>query len=192
MRQARISIAADKYMVEGLAELALQRFKERVMCEASNGETAFFKFAVDQLYVHKNLFGYDQQHAEENARLRAESAMEGDSGEDSDEEMDAEPIEKSTPKTSTSSNPALTNEDVSIQDEDFPDNVHHSYDGSPKPSHHPLDHLKVVVIEAAVDVYHLECEGGNNGIGVGHLHYLTSTIPSFGADLALALVKEIM
>jgi hypothetical protein len=86
MQHARVFVAADKYMAQGLAKLALQRLEDRVMCEVKNAERIFYKFAVDQVYLHQNLLGYDQQHTDEDARFREESAM----GEHTEEEVDPE------------------------------------------------------------------------------------------------------
>jgi hypothetical protein len=63
-------------MAKVIAKPVLQRLEERVMCEMKIGERVLYKFAVDQLYLHQNLSGYDQQHTDEDSQFREESAVE--------------------------------------------------------------------------------------------------------------------
>jgi hypothetical protein len=172
MQHARVFIAADKYMANDLADFAIARFRRLVEEEGNNCNRTLFKYAVEQLYLHDNLFGFDQQCAEENRRFREQSAEEDDEMEDSDSDEDED---------EASNNGDSPSDAIFIDDQDDfdPKAIDELVD---RPSIHPLDRLRAIVVHAAVEILAREKADFNHL----HLAMLFKHVPEYAAEFALA------
>jgi hypothetical protein len=177
MQHARVFIAADKYMANDLADFAIARFRRLVEEEGNNCKRALFKYAVEQLYLHDNLFGFDQQCAEENRRFREQSAEEDDEMEDSDSDEDED---------EASNNGDSPSDAIFIDDQDDFDPKAIDELVDERPSIHPLDGLRAIVVHAAVEILAREKADFNHL----HLAMLFKHVPEYAAEFALAGMRS--
>jgi hypothetical protein len=177
MQHARVFIAADKYMAKDLADYAIGRFKSFVEKEGRDCNRALFKYAVEQLYLHDNLFGFDQQCVDENRRFREQSAEEDDEMEDSDSDEDED---------EASNNGHSPSDAILIDEQDYfdPKAVDELVDE--RPSIHPLDRLRAIVVKATVEILAREKADFNHL----HLAMLFKHVPEYAAEFALAGMRS--
>lgn len=78
-------------MADELEAWALKKFGELYKYELDSRHMSFFKFAVQQLWQHENLFGLDQRVCDENARYRKVQKEESQENmEFEDDQMDSD------------------------------------------------------------------------------------------------------
>ncbi|CAO2653971.1 Nn.00g107040.m01.CDS01 [Neocucurbitaria sp. VM-36] len=172
MQHARVFIAPDKYIAYSLKALALDRFKNRLICEAQNGSRLFLKFAIEELYLNDNLFGYKHNpidKVEQYTKGLANAQSEGnDIDSDADKEAGEEAYTIFSPEIVAESDDDEDDSDKDYSGED--DGYEHSDDGSleiedfdsdqdlidsllqGEPSRHPLERLRAIVVGALIDV----------------------------------------
>lgn len=172
IQHARVFLVADKYSARELSEYAFERLRGLVRRETKRNNQLFFKFAAEQVYLHDNPFGYDQQHANENALYRAELAKSEGEKMESDEDESLKPLH-------SEKKDMVTDDFNSIE-------IYKLYENDA--GLHPLDRLKAIIVKTAVKLAtskHLDYEFTSN-----HLALLAKSIPDFASDFAVASLKS--
>jgi hypothetical protein len=170
MRNARAFVVANKYMVDGMANLAAERIEGQIQGKISLADgkaRRVFKFVVETVYLREHLFGYDQAAVDEGARMK--------------KAVETKENNAAAGQEDVKMSDGYVDEGVGEDEEDFDPRELHAI--SPvHTSHHPLDRLRSIVARAAVDVW----EQPTDTLGRQHLAVLVEKIPVFGTDLAKA------
>ncbi|KAH3962754.1 hypothetical protein HBH51_173210 [Parastagonospora nodorum] len=179
---ARVFIAADKYMADDLEAWALKKFEDLCKYECESRHMSFFKFAVQQLWEHDNLFGFNQQHSDENARYRKEQEEKGH-----EDYEDITESEYENDEVYDQSDPGWEIDDDEVDEAGYTSDEGKALDkiANEPESHDPLDRLRAVVVE-----YILQLLGrGEEDDDPLYFKILCRDIPAFATDFMATMLS---
>jgi hypothetical protein len=198
IQHARILVVADKYMAEGLVEHAADRLRGFITVQIDEVEnqhkSAFFKFAVEQVYINPHIFGFDRDAMDTNEQVELGKEAGSDANKstmDYNGRLSGHKIKFDDDEGVGHSSETLSNSASDDADPNMPAQVGEIDDFDPnelealynnKPVRHPLDRLQQIMATAAMNVWISDNE---EELGRQHLAVLVKQIPQFGADLAV-------
>jgi hypothetical protein len=167
IQHARILIVADKYMTEGLVEHATDRLRRFITVQIDEVEnqhkSAFFKFAVEQVYINPHIFGFDRDTIDPMEPVEPNKEVGNDANEstvDYDGRESGHKIKIDDDEGVGHSSETLSNSAGEDADPNMPAQVKEIDDFDPKeleafynnkPVRHPLDRLQQIIATAAMN-----------------------------------------
>ena len=184
LQHACVFVTADKYMADQLADFAAKQLAEhiRACSEEHSYSSAFFKFAVEHIYLHPEVFGLEHDSMEGVEQVTGSEGKDPENASGSTDIRDSEDAEDKNSSTSTTSTITHAGADDT---EDFDTGALDALTET-TPPHHPLDRLKQIIVNAAVAVW----SENSLELGRNRLALLVKRIPQFGVDLAAAALRD--